>query len=125
MKLRLLLVILLLAVTSTSATGRPSNETHSLLRVQASAGDFGNESQKASELILLLGAMAFPVFLICSYEVCRSLRVPKPVSFEGFLPLPGANRLLAADEVGIIDEVERENSSFSTGKEMAWHAVCL
>jgi hypothetical protein len=125
MKLRLLLAILLLAVTSTSAMGRSSNNSDSLLQVQASAGDFGNENQKASELIFLLGAMAFPVLLICSYELCRSLRVRHAVSFEGFLPLPGANRLLAIGDVGIIHEVERENSALSPSNDIAWHAVGL
>lgn len=111
MKLRFLLAILLLAVCNTVAMGRPADKSDSLLQGQTSAGDFGNENEKNFGLVLL-GVMAFPVILICSYELCRSLCVRQPVSVGSFLPLP-VNRSLVFRDVGIIHEVERGDSVLS------------
>jgi hypothetical protein len=85
MKLQFLLAVLLLAAGNTEAKGRPSNDSHTLLHVLASPGDFGNQSEKPFEMLLLLGA--FPVALICSYEVCRSIRSRRFIPFGGFHPL--------------------------------------
>jgi hypothetical protein len=91
MKVPFLLAILLLAACTTEAKGRPSNQNDAQLQLQTSSGDFGNETEKPFELVLLLGAMAFPVTLICSYELCRSMRVRQPISFGSFFPLRPAN----------------------------------
>jgi len=122
-KLRFLLAILLLAVCNTAAMGHPSDKSDSLLQGQTSAGDFGSENEKDFELALL-GVMAFPVILICSYELCRSLRVRQPVSVGSFFPLPVDRSLLFRD-VRIIHEVEREGSVLSPSKGVAWNSVCL
>lgn len=123
MQLRFLLAILLFAVCSTAAMGRPSNKINSLNQVHASLGDFGNENEKGFGLFLL-GVMAFPVILICSYELCRSLRVRQPVTVGSFLPLPTVNRSLVFRDVGIIHEAEREDSVLSPSKGVIWNAVC-
>jgi hypothetical protein len=91
MKVRLLLTILLLAACSTDAKARPYDENHTVPHVQASAGDLGSENQQPFELLLLLGAMAFPVTLICTYELCRSLRVGRVTPFGSFHPLRAAH----------------------------------
>jgi len=91
--------------------GRPADKSDSLLQGQTSAGDFGNENEKDFGLALL-GVMAFPVILICSYELCRSLRLRQPVSVGSFLPL-SVDRSPVFRDVGIIHEVEREDSVLS------------
>jgi hypothetical protein len=82
MKLGFLLAILLLASCNCEAKGRPSNEKGTLLQLQPSPGPVENENASTFELFILLGAAAFPVTLICSYEVCRSIRV-RPLSPRG------------------------------------------
>jgi hypothetical protein len=72
MKLGFLLAILLLASCNSEAKGRPSNE-NTLPQVQLPAGVFGGQNEKTFQLFILLGAL--PVTLICSYEICRSIRV--------------------------------------------------
>ena len=91
MKVRFLLAILLLAACNTEAKGRPSQENGTPLQLQTSPADFGNETGKTFELLLLLGAMAFPVTLICTYEFCRSIRVRRFMPFGSFHPLRAAN----------------------------------
>lgn len=75
MKLGFLLAILLLASCNSEAKGRPSPERGALLQVQPSTGAFESENENTFELCILFGALAFPVTLICCYEVCRSIRV--------------------------------------------------
>jgi hypothetical protein len=123
-KLRFLLAIVLLAVCNTVAMGDPSSKSDSLNQEQTSAGDFASENEKGLGLFLL-GVMAFPVILICSYELCRSLRVRQPVPVGSFHPLPTVNRSLVFRDVGIIHEMKREDSLLSPSKGVAWNAVCL
>ncbi len=128
MKLRFLLAILLFAVCGTAAMGRPCNKIDSLNidslnQVHASLGDFGTENEKGFGLFLL-GAMAFPVILICSYELCRSLRVRQPVTVGSFHPLPAVKYSLVFRDVGIIHEGEREHSVLVPSKGVIWNAVC-
>jgi hypothetical protein len=73
MKLGFLLAILLLASCNSEAKGRPSNERGTLLQVQPPAGVFEDQNEKTFQLFIFLGAL--PVTLICSYEICRSIRV--------------------------------------------------
>lgn len=73
MKLTFLLSFLLLTACSASAVEGPSKEKDALLLSQTSVTEFGNENESPFELLLLLGAMAFPVALICSYEVYQSI----------------------------------------------------
>jgi hypothetical protein len=91
MRLRFLLAMLLLAACSTAAMGRPSNRNDKPLQSQTFLADFGNESEGPFELALLLGAMTFPVILICSYELFRPLSVRKPAPSGSYLPLGAAN----------------------------------
>ena len=85
MKLGFLLAILLLASCSSEAKGRPSNEGGTLLQAQPSSVAFENENEKTFELFVLLGAL--PVILICSYEVCRWIRVRQLSPRGSSLPL--------------------------------------
>jgi hypothetical protein len=118
---RLLLAILLLAACNASAKGSPSNEQDNPLQVQTSPGDFGNENEKPFELVLILGAMVFPVALICSYELCRSTRVRQLVPVGRFLPLSAMNPSQSSQDIGIFYCPSRGNSVISPSEGMAGH----
>ncbi len=72
---RFLLAILLFATCNTGADGRSASERGSLLQVQPSPFHVHKENKETFEMVLFLGALAFPVILICASEVCRSIRV--------------------------------------------------
>lgn len=102
MKLLFVLGILLLAACTTGAKGRPSNQNDALLQLQTSTGALGNENEKPFELLLLLGATAFPVTLICTYELFRSIRAPRFIPFGSFHPLRAANASRVRHDIGIL-----------------------
>ena len=118
---RLLLAILLLATCNASGQASLSNEKDNLLQVQASPGDFGNENEKPFEVVLILGAMVFPVALICSYELCRSTRVRQLVPVGRFLALSAMNPSQSSQDIGIFYCAARGNSVISPSEGMAGH----
>ncbi len=118
---RILLAILLLATCNASGQASLSNEKDNLLQVQASPGDFGNENEKPFEVVLILGAMVFPVALICSYELCRSTRVRQLVPVGRFLPLPAVDASPSTQDIGIFYCAARGNSVISPSEGMAGH----
>ncbi len=99
MKIRFLLAILLLATCNVAAKARPSREKVNLLPVRTLARVFENESVKPLELVLVLGAMAFPMTLICSYELCRSARVRQLHPVGSFFPLRATNDSRASHDM--------------------------
>ena len=85
MKLRFLLALLLLTACNAKASGPPSTEKSTLLQAQSLPGALEKENKNTSGLVLFLWASALPVTLICSYEVCRSIRereasIPRPLT---------------------------------------------
>jgi hypothetical protein len=106
MKFRFLLAVLILTACSSAAKSRPSSEKDNLLQAQTFAGDFENENVKPFELVLVLGAMAFPIGLICFYELCRSapMRCINPVGT--FFPLRAANGSQASHDIGFFHSVD-------------------
>src|SRR5260370_15246897 len=118
---RLLLAILLLATYNPSGEASFSKEKDNLLQVQTSPGNFGNENEKPFEVVLILGAMVFPVALICSYELCRSTRVRQLVPVGRFLPLPAVDGSQSSQDIGIFYCVARRNTVISPSEGMAGH----
>ena|SRR5258707_8312302 len=108
MKFRFLWAILLLTACNSAANGRHSGEKDNLPQAQTFAGDFENGNVKPFELLLVLGAMAFPITLICSYEICRSVRVRQLNSAGSFFPLRAANASRAAHDIGFFHRVDRK-----------------
>jgi hypothetical protein len=100
MKLRFPLAVLLLAACNASAMERPSKEKDTLLHAQSFVTDFGSENERPLELALLLGAMVFPVILICSHEAYQSIRARRLFPQGSLLPLPSVNVSRVSREVG-------------------------
>jgi hypothetical protein len=108
MKFRFLFAILLLTACNSAANERPSGEKDNPPQMQTFAGDFENENVTPFELLFVLGAMAFPITLICSYELCRSARVRQLHSAGGFFPLRAVNAARATHDIGFFHCVERK-----------------
>jgi hypothetical protein len=100
MKLRFLLAVLLLAACNASAVERPSKAKDTVLQAQTFVIDIGSDNEHPLELALLLGAMVFPVILICSHEVYQSIRARLLFPQGSLLPLPSVNVSRVSREVG-------------------------
>jgi hypothetical protein len=102
------LPILLLTTCNVPAKTHPSHQKDNLPQAQAFAGDLENENVKPFELLLVLGAMAFPITMMCSYELCCSARARQLHSAGSFLPIRAAHGSRASHDIGFFLSVDRK-----------------